>query len=95
MSTGTVHVVLVGAESVDPATGAATVSAGCREACDLAQASRTQAEAASGAKPKVKVVTVCASWGEASAGAVELPKDAQGMLHYVISLRNIIIRCLR
>ena len=38
VTAGEVHVVVIGAESVDPTTGAATVSAGCEEACEMARA---------------------------------------------------------
>ena len=67
---GEVDVVLIGAESVDPETHAATVSAGCKEACQMAAL-------ASEGEGRVRVVVVCAGWGAAPPGAVELAKEHQ------------------
>ena len=71
---GEVDVVLIGAESVDPETHAATVSAGCKEACEMAAlAIASEGEG----RGRVRVVVVCAGWGAAPPGAVELAKEHQ------------------
>lgn len=74
------HVVLVGADSVDPVSGDAVISSGCAEARELAMAAmRGSSDSASG-RGAAKVVVVCAAWNEAPANTIVLEPEAQGLL---------------
>jgi hypothetical protein len=76
---GEVHVVLVGADSVDPISGDAVVSAACTEACELAKAAKQQGGSGSGGGG-TQVVVVCATWGEPPPDATVLEPEAQGLV---------------
>lgn len=76
---GQVHVVLVGADSVDPVTGDAAISSDCAEARELALAAM-RGKSGSGRCTGAKVVVVCASWSETPTGTTVLEPEAQGLL---------------
>lgn len=79
VNAGEVHVVLVGAESADPASDHALVSANCAEARELALAAR-RSDSESAGKGSAKVVVVCASWNDTPTNAIVLELEAQDLL---------------
>jgi hypothetical protein len=78
VNAGQVHVVLVGAESVDPVTGDAAISSGCAEARELALAATR--DGSGSADRRTTVVVVCASWNEIPTGTTVVEAELQGLL---------------